>query len=255
MPISVGSEADRSPAMLTVTGLTAGYGGAAVISEIGLRVGSGEVVAVVGPNGAGKSTLLKALIGEVEVIAGAVRLGTEDVAGFRADRLARLAVGYVPQTTDVFETLTVQDNLEVGAYLLPRRDVRLRVEEVVSQFPILANLRDRRAAQLSGGERKLLGIGRALMVRPRLLLLDEPSAKLSPKLAKQILREEVKHLAELRVGVLLVEQKVSDALAVADWAYVLVDGRVQISGQAQDVLHTDDLREVFLGRRPAAAAR
>jgi ABC-type branched-subunit amino acid transport system ATPase component len=233
--------------VLEVAGLSAGYGVAAVVHGVDVSVARGEVVAVLGPNGAGKSTLLKALTGRLTPTAGRVLLGGVDITGMSAHRLARLGVGYVPQAKDVFETLTVLENLEMGGYLLRRTDVGGRVEEVVTLLPTLQPLLRRTVKSLSGGERKLLGVARSLMLEPRVLLLDEPTGSLAPAVAQTVLSGHVRGLADAGTAVLLVEQRVRDALAVADRGYVMVGGRVLASGRASDLMTRHDVGEMFLG--------
>jgi ABC-type branched-subunit amino acid transport system ATPase component len=245
MPISSG---ERPGPVLEVSDLVAGYGAAPIVHGIDVSVGAGDVATIVGPNGAGKSTLLKAITGQCEILGGSVRLDGEDVTGLRGDRLARRGIGYVPQSKDVFSALTVLENLEMGGYLLARRDVGPRVEEVLETFPALAPMRTRTASKLSGGERKMLAIGRVLMLRPRVIILDEPTANLAPALARAVLDDQVGALASAGSAVLLVEQRASEALAVGDWGYLLVAGQLNVSGAAAELLARDDIGELFLGR-------
>jgi ABC-type branched-subunit amino acid transport system ATPase component len=254
MPTSSADVPTRPAPLLELEQLAAGYGGAAVVADVSLQVGRGEVVAVVGPNGAGKSTLLKAITGEIPVLAGRVSLDGTDLARLRADRRARRGIGYVPQSRDVFDTLTVADNLRIGGYLLPKTAIGPKMAEVLDIFPALSQMQDRIAGRLSGGERKMLAIARTLMPGPILLILDEPSANLSPEMAKKVLSEQVRRLAETGIGVLLVEQKVFEALAVADWAHVLVAGQPRMAGPPAELLARQDLRDVFLGAETARAA-
>jgi branched-chain amino acid transport system ATP-binding protein len=233
---------------LVLEGIEAGYGASPVITGLDLMVGAGEVVAVIGPNGAGKSTLLKAITGRLRVSAGRVVLAGRDITNVRADNLARLGVGYVPQTRDVFDSLTVKENLEMGGYLLAKSQIAARTKEVLEFFPALAEMRERVASKLSGGERKMLAIARVLMAEPSLLILDEPTSNLSAELAKKVLREHVRRLADSGATVLLVEQKAFEALEIADWGYVLVAGATQIEGAASVLLARPDIKEVFLGR-------
>jgi branched-chain amino acid transport system ATP-binding protein len=249
MPISsaeVGS-GERRPPHLSIEHLAAGYGTAPIVSDVSLTVGRGEVVTVIGPNGAGKSTLLKAVIGRLSPMAGLVRLGDRDITDSSANRLAHLGVGYVPQVHDVFDTLTVEDNLEMGGYLLPKTRMKARLEEVLAVFPGLVGMRKRVASKLSGGERKMLAVARVLMLEPSLLILDEPTSNLSPPLSRVVLRDQVRALADAGAAVLLVEQKALEALEVSDWGYVLVAGTVQMSGEASELLASPEIREVFLG--------
>ena len=237
----------RPPFLLEVESLVAGYGGSKVLQSASLCVGIGEVVTVVGPNGAGKSTLLKALVGAVRCESGSVRLRGRDITHCSTDQLARLGIGYVPQSGEVFADLTVRENLEMGGYLLDRRAADARLDEIVTLLPSLGRMMRRRADKLSGGERKVVAIGRALMGRPVVLLLDEPTSGLSAELATEVLRNEVAGLARTGAGVLLVEQKAIAALEVSQWSYVLAAGRTQLSCSAADLLGRSDLAEVFLG--------
>jgi ABC-type branched-subunit amino acid transport system ATPase component len=168
--------------------------------------------------------------------------------------LARRGVGYVPQVNDIFEPLTVLENLEMGGYLLQQKRVRARVDEVGQVFPALPPMLKRRADKLSGGERKMLAIARVLMLDPKVLILDEPTANLSPKLADSLLREHVRRLAGLGKAVLLVEQRARAALQIADWTSVLVSGTTRLEGRPGDLLKRQDFEELFLGAGTAATA-
>src|SRR5215467_7261996 len=168
-------------AHLRLADVAAGYGQAPVIQDVSLTVALGEVAAVIGPNGAGKSTLLKTVLGILRPSHGTITLAGERIAGLPANKVIRRGVGYVPQVKDVFEPLTVRENLEVGGYTLPRGEVATRVDEVMEHYPALAAMHNRPAGYLSGGERKLLAMGRVLMRRPSLLVLDEPTAGLAPR--------------------------------------------------------------------------
>ena len=232
---------------LEVIAVEAGYGAAPIVNGVSLHVGRGEVVSVVGPNGAGKSTLLKAIVGFLHLMSGEVR-----VAGERVDhlgtRLARIGVGYVPQSNDVFTPLSVRENLMLGGYLSSRRVMRTRVEQVYELFPALRGLEGRTAGKLSGGERKMLALGRALMAAPTVLSLDEPTASLSPELSDRVLEEHVRGLAEREAAVLLVEQKARQAMAVSDRTYVLVGGKVELAGPPAELLKRADFGDLMLGQ-------
>jgi ABC-type branched-subunit amino acid transport system ATPase component len=227
--------------------ITSGYGGVPVIRDVSLAVGPGEIVAVIGPNGAGKSTLLKSLIGILRVTEGRILLGDDDVTNHPPEELAKRGVGYVPQVNDIFEPLTVLENLEMGGYLLSNAKIRSRVAQVGDVFPQLPPLLKRRADKLSGGERKMLAIARVLMLDPRVLILDEPTANLSPKLADSLLSEHVKRLAGAGKAVLLVEQRARAALKIADWTSVLVSGQTRLEGRPDELLKREDFEELFLG--------
>ena len=237
---------------LDVSGLVAGYGSTTIVHGMSLTAAPGQVVGIVGPNGAGKSTFLKAVAGAIPATTGTVRLDGQDITNLRGDRLARLGLGYVPQVRDVFSPLRVQENLEIGGYTLPRRNVPERMDQVFALLPTLKPLRHRTAGTLSGGERKLLAIGKALMTTPRILLLDEPTSNLSPDLARAVLTEHVRRLADDGIGIVLVEQRVEQGLKVCDWAYVMAAGLKQLSGPAAEILANENIGALFLGRRPAA---
>ncbi|MGH7763487.1 MAG: ABC transporter ATP-binding protein [Candidatus Dormibacteraceae bacterium] len=244
---------ERPAPSLRAEKITAGYGGVPVIRDVSLSVGPGEIVAIIGPNGAGKSTLLKSLVGILRVTGGRIVLGTDDVTNHPPEDLARRGVGYVPQVNDIFEPLTVLENLEMGGYLLAPRQVRARVDEVAQVFPALPPMLKRRADKLSGGERKMLAIARVLMLDPKVLILDEPTENLSPKLADNLLSEHVRRLAGVRKAVLLVEQRARAALQIADWTSVLVSGTTRLEGRPGDLLKRQDFEELFLGAGTAGS--
>ena len=208
--------------LLAAENMRGGYGGADILNGTTLRVGAGEIVVIVGPNGAGKSTAMKALVGLVSLRDGRITFGEEDVTGLRADQLAARRLCYVPQERNVFASLTVQENLEMGAFLR-RDDFSARMEQVFDLFPVLKERRRQAAGTMSGGQRQMVAIGRALMLEPRLLLLDEPTAGLSPKFTEMIFAKIVE-INALGVAVLMVEQNARDALAIAHRGYVLVMG-------------------------------
>ena len=238
--------AAEAPA-LTLTSITAGYGEAVVVREVDMTVGNGRVVAVVGPNGAGKSTLLKAILGIARLMSGQVLLHGKDVTRLPLQNLARMGIGYVPQTEDVFESLRVRENLDMGGYLLDRHERATRVEQTLEVFPQLREKMNRYVETLSGGERKMTAIARVLMLNPSVLILDEPTAGLAPELSKNVLENQVRALGNLGKAVLLVEQKAVAALEISDWAYMMVRGRVVMSAQAAEVLRNPEMREIFLG--------
>jgi branched-chain amino acid transport system ATP-binding protein len=234
---------------LAVSDVTTGYArGVPVVMSVSISVGAGEVVSIVGPNGAGKSTLLKALTGNLPISSGAMSLAGQDVSRLPANKLARRGLAYVPQVNEVFNTLTVLENLEMGAFLLARKQFRPRLEEILALFPDLRRLLGRRAQKLSGGERKMLAIARALVARPTLVILDEPTAGLSDEMAHRVLADYVGKLAAGGAGVLLVEQRVLETLSISDWGYLLVAGRVALSAGAHDLAKRADIAEQFLGR-------
>ena len=245
------SSADHAPVSaptsvtLAIRDLTAGYGDAAIVHEVNIDVGLGQVVAVVGPNGAGKSTLLKAILGVARLMGGRVELNGRDVTGMPLPQLARLGIGYVPQIEDVFEALRVRENLDMGGYLFNHRERALRMEKALTVFPQLRSKLNRYVETLSGGERKMTAIARVLMLDPAVMLLDEPTAGLS----RAVLEGQIRTLGDHGKSVLLVEQKAVAALGVADWAYMMVRGRVVMSARGVDVLAKPEMREIFLGAK------
>lgn len=237
----------RPAPKLRATDVVAGYGGAPIIHGISVQTAPGEIVSIVGPNGSGKSTLLKSIVGIVTIAAGQVHLDEEDITNEPSEEIARRGLGYVPQIDDVFEALTVRENLEMGGYLLSKRDLGGRIDEVIGTFPRLGTMLTRRASKLSGGERKMLAMGRVLMLRPSVCVLDEPTANLAPKIAHQLLDEHVRGLASYGIAVLLVEQRARAALAISDWTYVLGGGRCQTQGAPSELARSDTFVESFLG--------
>jgi ABC-type branched-subunit amino acid transport system ATPase component len=232
---------------LRATGVTAGYGGDPVIRNVTVRADPGEIVSLVGANGSGKSTFLKSLVGVVRVSAGTVVIGETDMTRKPPEEVARAGVGYVPQIDDVFGPLTVRENLEMGGYLLPARDVKARIDEVTTIFPRLAGMLTRPAGKLSGGERKMLAMGRVLMLQPAVFLLDEPTANLAPAIARTLLEEHVSALAASGAAVLVVEQRARAVLAISDRTYVLAGGEVRMEGTPAELAASPTFVESFLG--------
>jgi ABC-type branched-subunit amino acid transport system ATPase component len=244
-------------AALRAEDIRAGYGAGDIIHGVSVAVASGTVASVVGPNGSGKSTLLKALAGVIRPSSGRVIVGDRDVTGLPPEEVARAGVGYVPQTDDVFAPLTVRENLEMGGYLLAGRQVNARIERVVGVFPRLGQMLTRRAGRLSGGERKMLAMGRVLMLEPAVFLLDEPTANLAPKIAAELLTGHVRALAEGGAAVLVVEQRARAVLAISDYTYVLGGGQVRMADTPERLSASQDFTESFLGgdRKPPSAQR
>ena len=232
--------------LLEVTALEAGYDDALILRGVSLHAEANEIVAVIGPNGAGKSTLLKAVYGLVTHKGGTVRFDGSDVTGMRADRLTRRGLNFVPQTDNVFPSLTVADNVQMGSLGLPKRERKDAVARVQALFPILGERSRQRAGTLSGGQRKLVAIARALVTRPKLLLLDEPSAGLSPQ-AMDLVFDKLLEINELGIGIVMVEQNARRALALAARGYVLDGGRNAIDGGGAELLHDPKVAELYLG--------
>lgn len=242
------------PPFLDVIATSVGYGKVPVVKEASLHVELGEIVLVMGPNGAGKSTLVKAVTGQLPLLAGQVRLDGVDVSRWSEENRVASGIGYVPQIRDVFGPLSVLENLQMGGFRVPARDLGRRLQEVLELFPALVPLKRRTAKTLSGGERKMVAIGRALMADPKLLILDEPTSNLAPQIAAAVLEEIVARLAEAGRAVLLIEQRVALALQVASRGYVLTDGRVRLHGTAAELRTKHDLGALFLGRGGAEIA-
>lgn len=243
-------EAGAPAPLLTIDDVAAGYGGSLVVDGISATVAQGEIVSVIGANGSGKSTLLKAITGDLRIQRGTVSLGGQDVTNLPRDELVRRGIGYVPQDREVFGSLSVRENLQIGGYLLRRRKAELAaaIDNVFTTFPALAKLQKSAAGSLSGGERKMLALGRALMTSPKIVVLDEPSAGLAPAVGTQVLAERIPALSAAGTGVLLVEQRALQALEHSHRAYVLVGGKVALSGRAAEILARGDVGELFLGR-------
>jgi ABC-type branched-subunit amino acid transport system ATPase component len=235
-----------SGALLEVTALEAGYDDALILRGVDLSAAAEQIVAIVGPNGAGKSTLLKAIYGLVRPRGGSVRFAGVEVTGRRADLLTRDGMNLVPQVGNVFPSLTVAENLHVGGLVLARSDRQAEIARVLELFPLLAERRRQRAGLLSGGQRKLVAIARALVARPRLLLLDEPSAGLSP-LAIDLVFDKLVEIRGLGIGIVIVEQNARRALALADTGYVLDTGRNAYTGLGRELLDDPRIVEIYLG--------
>src|SRR5438874_241293 len=219
-----------------------------------LHAAADEIVAIIGPNGAGKSTLLKAVYGLVTRHAGSVRFDGADVTGLRADRLTRRGLNFVPQTDNVFPTLTLAENLHIGSLAVPKAERREAVERVHQVFPLLRERARQRAGTLSGGQRKLVAVARALVTRPRLLLLDEPSAGLSPQAMEEVF-DKLVEINGLGVAIVMVEQNARRALALAHRGYVLDAGRNAIEGTGAALLNDPQVESLYLGRGPIRTAR
>ena len=234
--------------MLAVEGLTVAYGGLKALSQVSLAVGEGQFVTIVGPNGAGKTTLFKAISGTVPTEAGRIRYEERDLLAMPAAERAHLGIAHVPEGRQVFASMTVLENLEMGAYpAAGRRQWARNLERVMALFPVLAERRDQLAGTLSGGEQQMLAIGRGLASAPRLLMLDEPSMGLAPAVADLIFERIGELHREDRLTILLVEQRVAEAVQSCDFGYVLETGRVVLAGSSEALLKDDRIRTVYLG--------
>ncbi|MBI3015429.1 MAG: ABC transporter ATP-binding protein [Candidatus Tectomicrobia bacterium] len=239
--------------MLDVSGVSAGYGRIGVLKEITLRVGPGEIVAIVGANGAGKSTLLKTISGLVRARRGMIRVEDQEITHWAPEKIVRSGVRHVPEGRQLFGPLSVLDNLLLGAYgdstLANRKAVMARVEQVYEIFPILRQRNAQRANTLSGGEQQMLAIGRALMGTTKLLLLDEPTTGLAPLIVREILNV-ILRLRRQGISILLVEQNARLAFSVATRAYVMETGRVVLAGTPEQLILEDTVRKAYLGNSP-----
>jgi branched-chain amino acid transport system ATP-binding protein len=231
--------------LLVMADLKGGYGDADILHGVSLEVDAGEIVVIVGPNGAGKSTALKAVFGLVKVRGGSIVFADENLTGRRPDQIVQAGISFVPQTENVFPSLSVEENLDMGAYLRDG-DIKAQKEKVFTLFPPLKEKRRQAAGTLSGGQRQMVAMGRALMLDPRLLLVDEPTAGLSPLFMDQIF-EILKAINRTGVAILMVEQNAKQALAIADRGYVLATGQNRHHGTGRELLDDPAVAEMFLG--------
>ena len=238
--------APAAAAILDVQAITAGYGGPPIISDVSLRAVRGKLTALVGPNGAGKSTFIKVVAGLIKPTEGRVTLDGTDVTGVPAQLLVRRGISYVPQVSNVFPTLTVLENLEMGAYTR-RHGVKQKIDELCGMFPDLHPALKRQARTLSGGQRTMLAIARGLMLDPHVLILDEPTAGLAPKFIDAVW-EQVLTVRKLNVAVLIVEQNTRRTLTHADWAYVMVLGRNALGGTGKQLLDDPEVVNLYIGK-------
>jgi branched-chain amino acid transport system ATP-binding protein len=241
-----------STALLKLDGVSAGYGDALVLKGVSLEVGPGEIVGLLGPNGAGKTTLLNTVSRLTRLSGGSIRYAGSDIARLAPHELATVGISHCPEGRAIFQRLTVEENL-IAAHLPGRsRPLHEHIEEIFTEFPILAEKRADLASKLSGGQQQMLAIGRALMCEPDLVMLDEPSLGLAPMLINQIFRI-ILRLSESGKTILLVEQNAKLALDLCDYAYVLENGRVKLEGPGADLLSDEEVKRVFLGQGAAAA--
>jgi ABC-type branched-subunit amino acid transport system ATPase component len=239
--------------LLSVERLHCGYGSNEIIHGIDFDIEPGEVVTILGPNGCGKTTFIKALMGYVRLTQGRIRFADQDIGTLTATERAALGIGYVPQLSNVFKPLTVIENLEMGGYRLDRAALNAAIDRLFALFPILRTRSAQRAGTLSGGERQLLAMARSMMVAPKLMFLDEPSAGLSPRRADEIF-EHIGTVTGLGTAAVLIEQDAQRALSVSDRAYVFVTGQVAFAGSAAEVATDERIRTAYLGGRDDTAA-
>ncbi|MCY3537687.1 MAG: ABC transporter ATP-binding protein [Synechococcus sp. SB0673_bin_10] len=225
--------------------ITCGYGDTNILHGCTISVEKGEIAVIVGPNGAGKSTAMKAVFGLLTLREGSVRLGGQDISTLTPPDRVAAGMGFVPQTNNVFPSLTVRENLEMGAYLCPH-DIEARIEQLAQLFPILQERSRQPAGELSGGQRQQVAVARAMMTQPKVLMLDEPTAGVSPILVQELFAR-IQEIAAAGIAVLIVEQNARQALSLADKGFVLVQGKNRFTGTGRDLLNDPDVRQSFLG--------
>jgi branched-chain amino acid transport system ATP-binding protein len=236
--------------MLTVQGLRSGYGKIEVLHDVALVIEQGQIVTLIGANGAGKTTLLKTISGLIRPSAGTIEFEGKGIARRPAHKIVALGISQVPEGRAVLKRMTVMDNLRMGAFVRRDAEIVRDIDAVLARFPALAERRQQLAGTLSGGEQQMLAIGRALVARPRLLLMDEPSLGLAPKFVTRIF-QTLRELKQEGKTILLVEQNARQALQVADQAYVMERGRIVLSGSGQSLLNTPEVQRTYLGQRAA----
>ena len=234
--------------MLVVDGVFSGYGKSQVLHGVSLSVNEGEIVALIGANGAGKSTLLKTISGLVQTRSGTIRFQNTEIQNFSAHRIVESGVSQVAEGRAMLKRMTVLENLRIGAHVRKDKEVGQDIDQIFSKFPVLGERHDQLAGLLSGGEQQMLAIGRALMARPRILLLDEPSLGLAPMVVTEIFRT-LRALRDDETTIFLVEQNARRALQVADRGYVLERGQITLEGTGQRLLDDETIQQTYLGKR------
>jgi len=232
-------------AVLELKSVVGGYGDTEILHGVSIQVDPGEIVVIIGPNGAGKSTAMKAVFGLLKLTGGQVQLDGQEITNTPPEKVVRQGVCYVPQTSNIFPSLTVEENLEMGAFVR-EDDFSQRLKEIYELFPPLLEKRKQTAGTLSGGQRQMVAMGKALMLEPKILLLDEPTAGLSPKFRGEIF-QTVKTINNAGTPILMVEQNAKQALRIANRGYVLVDGQNKFEGSGRDLLEDPEVAEMFLG--------
>jgi len=233
--------------MISLVGnnLTAGYGGVDIIKNITLEIKQGEIAVIVGPNGAGKSTAMKALLGMLKLTDGSVSFAADDISTMLPQDRVNLGIAFVPQTNNVFTGMSVEENLEMGGFIRTD-DIHHTIDDIYNLFPVLKEKRNQNAGELSGGQRQQVAFGRALMTKPKILMLDEPTAGVSPIVMDELFSRIIE-VGKTGVGILMVEQNAKQALSIADRGYVLVNGKNSREGSGQDLLNNPEVRKSFLG--------
>jgi branched-chain amino acid transport system ATP-binding protein len=241
--------------MLKINNLNSGYGKLQVLYDLSIEVPEKGITVVVGPNGAGKTTLLCSIMGIANISSGEILFGGKSLQGLPTHLLARQGISYVPQMRNVFADLSVRDNLQMAGYLLSMDEAKKKAEQMTEMFPALKRFVDRKAATLSGGERRMLAVAMGLMKNPKLMLLDELSTDLAPIIAEKVIMEVARLRDELDITILLVEQMAKRALEIGDTAYLLVSGGVRFAGKSSDLLNEPELCNMYLGIKQPATAK
>ncbi len=236
---------NEAMSILKAEGIRSGYGETEILHDVSIYVEKREIVAIIGPNGAGKSTLMKTIFGFIKPTQGSVHFNGENITNLRPDKIVRKGMCYVPQSNNIFPSLAVLENLEMGAYIRDD-DFSQRLQEIFNYFPILQERKRQRAGSLSGGEQQMLAMGRALMLNPQVLLLDEPSAGLAPKLVEEIF-VKIEEIKKSSVAILMVEQNAKKALSHSDRGYVLAMGEKKFEGKGKELLNDPEVGRLYLG--------
>ena len=233
-------------ALLEVRGVTAGYGDTEILRNVSIEVGEREIVSIIGPNGAGKSTLMKTIFGLLHPREGSIIFDGQDITHLQPYQIVERGMCYVPQVANVFTDLTVAENLEMGAFLAKNADIGARMDKVFEYFPRLRERRNQRAGKMSGGERQMVAMGSALMLEPKLVLMDEPSAGLSPKMVNVIF-DQIRKINETGPAILIVEQNAKLSLEMSHRGYVLASGENRFEGTGQELLNDPEVGRLYLG--------
>jgi ABC-type branched-subunit amino acid transport system ATPase component len=233
--------------LLEVHDLVSGYEKMVIIQDVSFNVGNNDIVAIVGPNGSGKSTLIKSILGFASIFHGSITYQGKNITNERSDLLIKMGISYVPQINNVFLNLTVEENLDIGLYMIGKNKGTLKKEEVLRLFPVLEEKKNKKAYILSGGERQMLALASAIALDPKLLILDEPSVGLAPKLRREFY-EKLLGIRDNGVTIIMVEQNVRAALKISDKGLVLVSGRKVFEGSSEEILNNPDLGKIFLGK-------
>jgi branched-chain amino acid transport system ATP-binding protein len=241
--------------LLSVEGVSAGYGRMHILNDISMQAAQNEITVIVGPNGSGKSTLLKTIAGLTTIYSGGISLDKNRISGLAAHEIAKRGLAYLPQTESVFTQLTVVENFKMAGYTVPKEEFGSRLKTGLDMFPQLSNYLKSKVQNLSGGERQMVAMTMALLRKPKVIMFDEPTANLSPKLANEVLRKVAALPETLGLTVLLVEQNAKKALEIGDKAYLLVSGKKVFDGSAKELLEHEELSRMYLGLKTAGVAK